>query len=110
MKLLIRRYRPSDKDTVLHLFSVGINEHIGSVVLPGFWVGVVYFCCHEVYAGFVREKLRTDMQDIPGNYLSRLDDCFWVAEAEVDGRTQIMGMVAVVANKVGKKDTGNCSG
>ena len=137
MKLLIRRYRPSDKDTVLQLFSVGINEHIGpcfrtamtsslhlaialalcvagyllgsvlgSVVLPGAWVGLVYFCCHAVYADYVREKLRTDMQDIPGNYLSRPDDCFWVAEAEVDGRTQIMGMVAVVAKQSGEERYG----
>ncbi|KAK5872133.1 hypothetical protein PBY51_012860 [Eleginops maclovinus] len=137
MQLLIRRYRPSDKDTVLHLFSVGIKEHIGpcfrtamtsslhlaitlslcvpgyllgsvlgSVVLPGAWVGLVYYCCHELYAGYVREKLRTDMQDIPGNYLSRPDDCFWVAEAEVDGKTQLMGMVALVAKQSREKRYG----
>lgn len=133
MQLVIRRYRPSDKDTVCNLFSVGIREHIhpcfhnamssplylaitlamcvagyllgsvvGAVVLPGVWVGLVYYCCHQLYASYVREMLRTDMQDIPGNYLSRHDDCFWVAEAEVDGRAQIMGMVAVVAKQSGK--------
>ncbi|XP_034726362.1 N-acetyltransferase 8-like isoform X3 [Etheostoma cragini] len=137
MKLVIRRYRPSDKDPVLALFRVGILEHIGpcfhnamtsrlylaitlalgvtgcllgsvlgAVVLPGAWVGLVYFCCHEHYASYVREKLRTDMQDIPGNYLSRPDDCFWVAEAEVDGRAQIVGMVAVVAKQSGKERHG----
>uniref|UniRef100_A0A8D0CZL9 N-acetyltransferase 8-like 2 n=1 Tax=Sander lucioperca TaxID=283035 RepID=A0A8D0CZL9_SANLU len=46
------------------------------------------------------------MQDIPGNYLSRPDDCFWVAEAEVDGRAQIMGMVAVVAKQSGEERHG----
>ncbi|KAF1391966.1 hypothetical protein PFLUV_G00047560 [Perca fluviatilis] len=137
MQLVIRRYRPSDKDTVLALFSIGIREHIrpcfhnamtsplylaitlalcvtgyllgsvlGAVVLPGAWVGLVYYCCHELYASYVREKLRTEMQDIPGNYLSRPDDCFWVAEAEVDGRAQIMGMVAVVAKQSGKERHG----
>ncbi|XP_034726360.1 N-acetyltransferase family 8 member 3-like isoform X1 [Etheostoma cragini] len=137
MQLVIRRYRPSDKDAVLALFSISIREHIrpcfhnamtsrlylaitlalgvtgcllgsvlGAVVLPGAWVGLVYFCCHELYASYGREKLRTDMQDIPGNYLSRPDDCFWVAEAEVDGRAQIVGMVAVVAKQSGKERHG----
>ncbi|XP_070759637.1 N-acetyltransferase 8-like 2 [Enoplosus armatus] len=137
MQLVIRRYRPSDKDTVLTLFSDGIQEHIrpcfhnamtrplylaitlalcaagyllcsvfGAVVLPGVWVGLVYYCCHELYSSYVTEKLQTDMQDIPGNYLSRPDDCFWVAEAEVDGRAEIMGMVAVVAKQNGKEKHG----
>ncbi|XP_071350706.1 N-acetyltransferase 8-like 2 isoform X2 [Trachinotus anak] len=137
MKLVIRRYRPADKDTVLTLFSIGILEHIrpcfhnamtrplylaitlalcvvgyllgsliGAVVIPGVWVGVVYYSCYELYASYVRERLRTDMQDIPGNYLSRPDDCFWVAEAEVDGRVQIMGMVAVMAKQSGKEKYG----
>ncbi|XP_032369768.1 N-acetyltransferase 8 [Etheostoma spectabile] len=137
MQLVIRRYRPSDKDPVLALFSISFREHIGpcfqkamtsplylaitlalgvtgyllgsvlgAVVLPGAWVGLVYFCCHEHYAGFIREKLQTDMQDITGNYLSRPDDCFWVAEAEVDGRAQIVGMVAVVAKQSGKERHG----
>ncbi|XP_049419699.1 probable N-acetyltransferase camello isoform X7 [Epinephelus fuscoguttatus] len=137
MQVLIRPYRPSDKDAVLTLFSNGILEHIrpcfynamtsplyiaitlalcvpgylldsmlGAVVLPGAWVGLIYYCCHELYAGYVREKLQTDMQDIPGNYMSRPDDCFWVAEAEVDGRAQIMGTVAVVAKQSGKERHG----
>lgn len=75
---------------------------LGAVVLPGVWVGLVYCCCYELYAGYVRERLRTDMQDIPGNYLSRPDDCFWVAVAEVDGRVEIMGMVAVMTKQSGE--------
>ncbi|XP_049419612.1 probable N-acetyltransferase camello isoform X6 [Epinephelus fuscoguttatus] len=137
MQVLIRPYRPSDKDAVLTLFSSGILEHIhpcfynaiisplyititlalcvpgylldsmlGAVVLPGAWVGLIYYCCHELYAGLVREKLQTDMQDIPGNFMSRPDDCFWVVEAEVDGRVQIMGTVAVVAKQSGKERHG----
>uniref|UniRef100_A0A665T8P6 Si:ch211-81n22.1 n=1 Tax=Echeneis naucrates TaxID=173247 RepID=A0A665T8P6_ECHNA len=46
------------------------------------------------------------MQDISGNYLSRPDDCFWVAEAEVDGKEHIMGMVAVVAKQRGEERYG----
>ncbi|XP_068451210.1 putative N-acetyltransferase 8B [Clinocottus analis] len=137
MKLVIRRYRPSDKDPVCTLFSAGIREHIrpcfrnamtsplylaitlalcvaghllgsvlGAVALPAAWVGLVYYCCHKLFAGYVSEKLQTDMQDIPGNYLSKPDNCFWVAEAEVDGTTQILGTVALVAKQSGKERYG----
>ncbi|XP_060926301.1 N-acetyltransferase 8-like 2 [Limanda limanda] len=137
MQLVIRRYRPSDRDTVLALFSNGILEHIypcfqnsmtrphflaitlalcaagyhlGSVfvavLLPGLWMGLVFYCCNQIYAGYVSMRLKTDMQDIPGNFLSRPDDCFWVAEAEIDGRDQIMGTVAVLAKQSGKEKYG----
>uniref|UniRef100_A0A3Q1FZT0 N-acetyltransferase 8-like 2 n=1 Tax=Acanthochromis polyacanthus TaxID=80966 RepID=A0A3Q1FZT0_9TELE len=33
-------------------------------------------------------------------------DCFWVAEAEVDGRPQVLGMVAVMAKHSGKEKHG----
>ncbi|KAM9859317.1 N-acetyltransferase 8-like 2 [Aulostomus maculatus] len=133
MELKIRQYRPSDKDAVLTLFSVGIREHIGpcfhnamitpvyftitlvlcvfgylmdsvlvGVLLPVLWVGLIYYCCHEIYAGFVRNRLQTDMQDIPGTYLGTPDDCFWVAEAEMGGTARIVGMVALVAKQSGE--------
>ena len=129
MQLVIRKYRPEDKEAVCSLFSTGILEHIypcflnamtsplyiiitialsavgvllgsvlGALVLPGMWVGLIYYCCHELFSSFVRIKLQTDMQDITRHYLSRADDCFWVAEAEVGGTSQIVGMVGVVAN------------
>ncbi|XP_030586274.1 N-acetyltransferase 8-like isoform X2 [Archocentrus centrarchus] len=137
MPLVIRRYRPADKDTVLTLFTTGTWAHIcpcfhnamtsplyltitlalgvvgyllgsvfGAVLFPAAWVGVIYCCCHEMYCGYVRERLRTDMQDIPGNFLSRSDDCFWVAEAEVEGRPQVIGMVAVAAKHSGTEKYG----
>lgn len=137
MQLVIRRYHPSDKDTVLSLFSIGIKEHIGPcfrnaitsplyltitlslglvgyllgslfmvLLLPAVWVGLIYRCSHELFAGYVAERLRTDMQDLVGNYLSRPNDCFWVAEAEVDGATQVIGMVAVVCRESGKEKHG----
>ncbi|TMS19017.1 Adenosine receptor A1 [Larimichthys crocea] len=85
------------------LLATSLAHVFGAVMLPGVWIGLVYYCCHKLYASFVREKLQTDMQDIPANYLSKPDDFFWVAEAEIDGRAQIMGMVAVVAKQSGKE-------
>ncbi|XP_070693416.1 N-acetyltransferase family 8 member 3-like [Pempheris klunzingeri] len=66
-------------------------------------VTLVYYCCHQLYATYVKDVLRTDMQDIPGNYLSRADDCFWVAVADLDGKAQVLGMVAVVAKQSGNE-------
>ncbi|XP_034023441.1 probable N-acetyltransferase camello [Thalassophryne amazonica] len=83
-----------------------LGSVVGAVVLPGGWVGLIYYSCYQYYSGFVRKTLQTDMQDIPRYYMSRPDDCFWVAEADVDGRTQIVGIVAVVAKQSGNKTYG----
>ena len=135
MQLVIRRYRPSDQDQVFALSKLCIEEHIrpcfysamtsplylaitlalcvagyqlysvlGAVVLPGVWMSLVNYCCHELFASYVR--VRTDLQDIPGNYLSRPDDCYWVAATEVDGRTTVMGMVGVVCRQSGTERHG----
>uniref|UniRef100_A0A672JMA3 Si:ch211-81n22.1 n=1 Tax=Salarias fasciatus TaxID=181472 RepID=A0A672JMA3_SALFA len=135
MALVIRRYRPSDKDTVLTLFGTCTREHISpcffnamksfyhfsvimalliagyhlgsvfaAVLLPAAWTGLVYFSCYTLYDGYVRLKLNSDMADIVGSFLSRPDDCFWVAE--VEGKGQVVGMVAVVAKQSGKERYG----
>ncbi|CAJ1050292.1 probable N-acetyltransferase camello [Xyrichtys novacula] len=100
--------RPLHLATTVALCVVGylLSSVLGAVVLTGVWVGFVYSCCHFLYASFVEGKLRTDMQDIPGHYQSRPDDCFWVAEAQVDGRSQILGIVAILAKQSGKERHG----
>ncbi|XP_057194470.1 N-acetyltransferase 8-like 2 [Triplophysa rosa] len=76
-------------------YVMGGQSVILALMSGGAWVGLIYFCCYEFYSGYVRERLHTDMKDIPGHYLSHPDNCFWVAEAEMDSRPQILGMVAV---------------
>lgn len=83
-----------------------LGSLLAAVLLPGVWVGFVYYCCHELYARFVRERLRSDMQDIPRSFLSKPDDCFWVAEAQVNGKAQILGMVAVASKQHGEEKYG----
>ncbi|KAK7916473.1 hypothetical protein WMY93_012234 [Mugilogobius chulae] len=83
-----------------------LGSWLGAVLLSGLWVSVVYYCCHEIYAGYVRNRLQTDMRDIPGNFMSRPGDCFWVAEAEVEGRAQVLGTVAVVEREDGAERFG----
>lgn len=74
-----------------------------AVCASGAWLGLVYYCCYELYAGYVKARLRTDMRDIQKSYLSDPDNSFFVAEAEVNGRSQCMGMVAVA----GKTEAGS---
>ncbi|XP_075881108.1 N-acetyltransferase 8-like 2 [Nelusetta ayraudi] len=74
----------------------------GALVLPGVWIALIYYSCHNIYSGYVQLKLRTDMKDISGNYLSRPDDCFWVAETQVDGRPQIIGTMAIKIKQSGE--------
>ncbi|CAL8356076.1 unnamed protein product [Gadus morhua 'NCC'] len=135
MELTIRRYQDPDKETVLSLFSQGIEEHIwpcftnamssplylcfslglgvtgyllasglGALVLVSGWAGLVYYCCHKFFADFVRDSLKTDMQDIAASFMAQPDDCFWVAETVATGK--VVGMVAVVAKKNGAERHG----
>ncbi|XP_056886482.1 putative N-acetyltransferase 8B [Takifugu flavidus] len=76
-----------------------LGSVLGALVLPGIWVGFIFYCCHQLYSRVLQAKLQTDMQDITRSYLSRPDDCFWVAEAQIDGTVQIVGTVAVLANQ-----------
>lgn len=74
-----------------------------SLVLPGLWIALIYYCCHNVYSRYVQLKLRTDMKDISASFLRRPDDCFWVAEAEIDGTLQILGTVAIKTTQRGEE-------
>lgn len=80
----------------------------GSVVLAllsgASWTGLLLYFCYEFYAGYVRLKLSTDMQDITGYYIRNPDNCFWVAEAEVNGRPLVVGMVAVEGKRLPNSD------
>ncbi|XP_037391039.1 probable N-acetyltransferase CML1 [Pygocentrus nattereri] len=91
--------QPLHITVTLCFFTVGYILGGGSVVLAllagGLWIGLLYYCCYEHYAGYARSKLNTDMRDIAGFYLSRPDNYFWVAEAKINSRPQIMGIVAV---------------
>ncbi|XP_060774422.1 N-acetyltransferase 8-like 2 [Neoarius graeffei] len=77
------------------------GESFGLALLAGAsWIGLLFYCCYEFFMGYVRLKLCTDMRDITGFYIKNPDNCFWVAEAEVNGRSQIVGMVAVEGKKI----------
>ena len=77
---------------------------LGALVLVSGWAGLVYYCSHKLYADYIRDRLQTDMQDIPACFMAQPDDCFWVAETV--GKGKVVGMVAVVAKKNGAERYG----
>ncbi|KAM9408366.1 N-acetyltransferase family 8 member 3-like [Pholidichthys leucotaenia] len=86
-----------------------LGSIFGAVLLPAAWVSLIYYSCHTIFNSYVRMTLQADMGDISGFYLSRPDHCFWVAEAEVNGRAQVVGIVAVVARENGGEKYGKLS-
>lgn len=79
------------------LFAAGylLGSVDGALVLPAVWIALIYYSSYNIYSGYVQLKLQTDMKDISGNFLSRPDDCFWVAETKIDGRLQVIGTMAI---------------
>ncbi|KAJ8391335.1 hypothetical protein AAFF_G00091220 [Aldrovandia affinis] len=80
-------------------YVLGGSSYFMALLAGGAWAGLVYYCCHEIYNSYIRERLCTDMCDIQTHFLNNLDNCFWVVEAEVRGRPKVIGMVAVVGKR-----------
>uniref|UniRef100_A0A8D3D4G6 N-acetyltransferase domain-containing protein n=1 Tax=Scophthalmus maximus TaxID=52904 RepID=A0A8D3D4G6_SCOMX len=75
------------------------SSYFQALLFGGAWAGLIYYCCHDIYEGYVTRRLGTDMADIQANYLQSPDSGFWVAEADVNGQTKVVGMVAVAGRK-----------
>ncbi|XP_069755574.1 probable N-acetyltransferase CML1 isoform X2 [Narcine bancroftii] len=56
-------------------------------------LALIYLACWDIFARFVRNKLKDDMADIKGSYLDTPGAGFWVAEEE-GGRSGLLGIVA----------------
>lgn len=63
------------------------------------WAGLIYYCCYDVYEGYMTRRLSTDMADTQASYLENPDNGFWVAEAVVNSQSKVVGMVAVMGKK-----------
>ncbi|XP_078077225.1 putative N-acetyltransferase camello [Mustelus asterias] len=59
---------------------------LACTILTGLaFLTLVYLACRQVYAGYLRERMKSDMADIEGHYLRAPGAGFWVVE-EVAGR------------------------
>ncbi|XP_043086030.1 probable N-acetyltransferase CML6 [Puntigrus tetrazona] len=77
-------------------FVLGGSSYFQAVLFGGAWACLVYFCCHEVYGGYLRRKLEAEMADVQVNFSDKQASGFWVAEAEVNGKRKLVGLLAVV--------------
>ncbi|XP_067834004.1 probable N-acetyltransferase CML1 isoform X2 [Heptranchias perlo] len=76
------------------------------------FLALVYLAGREHYAGYVRERLRTDMADIEGHYLKPPGAGFWVAEVEAEEEEEEEEeegrVVGTVAAKMSPGDPSSC--
>ncbi|KAM6976962.1 N-acetyltransferase family 8 member 3 [Aplochiton taeniatus] len=83
-------------------YILGGSSYFQGLLFLSAWAGLVYYCCHEVYDGYRKSRLGTDMADTEAHFLDSPDSGMWVAEAEVDGRAKVAGVVAVSGNRGGE--------
>ncbi|KAF7669494.1 hypothetical protein LDENG_00189540 [Lucifuga dentata] len=76
-------------------YVLGGSSYFQALVFGGAWAGLIYYCCHDIYQGYMARRLSTDMVDIQANYVDNPDNGFWVAEAEVNGQAKVVGIMAV---------------
>lgn len=82
-------------------YVLGGSSYFQALLFGSAWAGLVYYCCHEIYEGYITRRLSADMADIQANYLENPDNGFWVAEADVNGQSKVAGMVAVMGKRGG---------
>lgn len=85
-------------------YVLGGSSYFQALLFGSAWAGLLYYCCHEIYEGYMMRRLGADMADIQANYLDNPDGGFWVAEAGVNDRVKVVGMVAVM----GRQEDGRC--
>ncbi|XP_017274646.1 probable N-acetyltransferase camello [Kryptolebias marmoratus] len=81
-------------------YVLGGSSYFQAFLFGSAWTGLIYYCCHDIYDGYMMGRLSTDMADIQASYLENPDNGFWVAEADVNGQAKVVGMVAVMGKRV----------
>uniref|UniRef100_UPI0037E9B286 N-acetyltransferase family 8 member 3 n=1 Tax=Semicossyphus pulcher TaxID=241346 RepID=UPI0037E9B286 len=83
-------------------YVLGGSSYFQALLFGSAWAGLIYYCCHEIYEGYVLRRLSSDMADIQAHYLDNPDNALWVAEADVKGMSKVVGMVAVTGKRGGE--------
>lgn len=90
-------------------YVLGGSSYFQALLFGGAWAGLVYYCCHEIYTGYLNRKLSGEMDDVQTHFLDNPNNNFWVAEMDVNGQSKIAGVVAVLAHKGGDEPEGGRS-
>lgn len=84
-------------------YVLGGSSYFLALLFGSAWAGLIYYCCHEIYDGYMMRRLSADMADIQASYLEKPDNSLWVAEADVNGQSKVVGMVAVTGKREGEE-------
>uniref|UniRef100_A0A3Q3DVB5 N-acetyltransferase domain-containing protein n=1 Tax=Hippocampus comes TaxID=109280 RepID=A0A3Q3DVB5_HIPCM len=90
-------------------YVLGGSSYFQALLFGAAWAGFIYFCCHEIYEGYMLRRLNTDMADIQANYLDNPNNGFWVAEAADRELSRVVGMVAVIGRRETEEGDGKMS-
>ncbi|XP_028309654.1 N-acetyltransferase family 8 member 3 [Gouania willdenowi] len=80
-------------------YVLGGSSYFQGLLFGSAWAGLIYYCCYDIYEGYMLRRLGADMADINATYLQNPDNGFWVAEADVGGQAKVLGMVAVTGKR-----------
>uniref|UniRef100_A0A8C5HPK4 N-acetyltransferase domain-containing protein n=1 Tax=Gouania willdenowi TaxID=441366 RepID=A0A8C5HPK4_GOUWI len=83
-------------------YVLGGSSYFQGLLFGSAWAGLIYYCCYDIYEGYMLRRLGADMADINATYLQNPDNGFWVAEADVGGQAKVLGMVAVTDGSYGE--------
>ncbi|CAF87380.1 unnamed protein product, partial [Tetraodon nigroviridis] len=76
-------------------YVLGGSSYFLALLFGGAWAGLIYYCCHEIYQGYLSRRLEADMADIQASYLEEPRNGLWVAEADVRGQARVISGLAV---------------
>ncbi|XP_040917170.1 N-acetyltransferase family 8 member 3 [Toxotes jaculatrix] len=80
-------------------YVLGGSSYFQALLFGSAWAGLIYYCCYDIYEGYMLRRLSTDMADIQANYLENPDNGFWVAEADINGQPKVVGVAAVMGKR-----------
>uniref|UniRef100_A0A673KC93 N-acetyltransferase domain-containing protein n=1 Tax=Sinocyclocheilus rhinocerous TaxID=307959 RepID=A0A673KC93_9TELE len=77
-------------------YVLGGSSYFQAVLFGGAWACLVYYCCHEIYDAYLRRKLEVEVADIQANFSDSQANGFWVVEMELNGKSEVAGLLAAV--------------
>lgn len=80
-------------------YVLGGSSYVLALLFGGAWAGLIFYCCDDVYRGYLARRLEADMADLQASYLDDPSNGLWVAEADVRGQAKVVGAVAVLGKE-----------
>uniref|UniRef100_A0A3B3ZRF7 N-acetyltransferase domain-containing protein n=1 Tax=Periophthalmus magnuspinnatus TaxID=409849 RepID=A0A3B3ZRF7_9GOBI len=81
-------------------YVLGGSSYFQAFLFGSAWAGLLYYCCNEIYEGYMEQRMAADMANVQTSYLDNPDSAFWVAETEVKGQQKSVGIAAVIGKQL----------